>query len=71
MFQSSVTPAIGIFFTPWRLEANALASIVIAIVAAGVSWAEMTWRKRLSAYSLVAVGMLYALYPLFVFVIHR
>jgi cation:H+ antiporter len=67
VFQSSVTPAIGIFFTAWRLEREALASIVIAIVAAAVAWAEMTWRRRLSPYSLLIGGLLYALYPIYVF----
>jgi len=72
VFQSSVTPAIGIFFTAWRLEREALASIVIAVVAASIAWAEMTWRKRLSPYSLLIGGLLYALYPIYVFgILHR
>lgn len=67
VFQSSVLPAIGILFTPWELDAKALASIVIAVLATFIAWADMTWRKRLSPYSLVVCGALYLLYPLFVF----
>lgn len=69
VFQSSVLPAIGIIFTPWQLDAKGLASIAIAILATFIAWADMTYRKRLSPYSLVACGLLYLLYPLFVFVI--
>ncbi len=67
VFQSSVLPAIGILFTPWHLDARGLASIAVAILATFIAWADMTWRKRLSPYSLVACGLLYLLYPLFVF----
>jgi len=67
VFQSSVLPAIGIIFTPWALDAKGLASIVIAVTATFVAWADMTWRKRLSPYSLVACGLLYLVYPVFVF----
>jgi cation:H+ antiporter len=67
VFQSSVTPAIGIFFTPWVLNASAIASIAIAVVATSFAWAEMTYRRRISPYALVGVGALYALYPLTVF----
>lgn len=67
VFQSSVLPAIGILFTPWELDPRALASIVIAVMATFIAWADMTWRKRLSPYSLMACGLLYALYPIFVF----
>jgi len=71
VFQSSVIPAIGIFFTSWRLERQALASIAIAVLAAGFAWAEMTWRKRLSPYPLLLAGGLYLLYPIYVFWIAR
>jgi cation:H+ antiporter len=69
VFQSSITPAIGILFTPWNLgdDKRAMASAVIAIVAAMVAWAEMTIRKRLSPYSLLLGGLFYALYPVYVF----
>jgi cation:H+ antiporter len=67
VFQSSILPAIGILFTPWTLDAKALASIVIAVAATFILWADMTLRKRLSPRSLLAAGGLYVLYPVFVF----
>lgn len=67
VFQSSITPAIGILFTPWELTHQAVASIIIALAATSIAWAEMTWRKRLSPYSLLIGGLLYAAYPILVF----
>lgn len=69
VFQSSILPAIGILFTSWVLDWQGIAAIVVALLATLIIWAEMTWRKRLSPYSLLVGGALYLLYPLFVFVI--
>ncbi|MGQ9454881.1 MAG: sodium:calcium antiporter [Armatimonadota bacterium] len=69
VFQSSILPAVGIFATPWHLDAQALGSIVVALLASFVAWAEMTIRKRLSPFSLLAGGFFYLLYPVFVFVV--
>jgi len=69
VFQSSILPAIGILLTPWRLDPRALASIAIALFASFVMWGEMTVRKRLSPYTLLLGGLMYAFYPIFVFVI--
>jgi len=69
VFQSSLLPAIGIFFTPWHLDAQAVAAIVVAMLASVIAWGEMSVRRRLSPYSLLAGGVLYLLYPLFVFVV--
>ncbi|MDO8682099.1 MAG: sodium:calcium antiporter [Armatimonadota bacterium] len=73
VFQSSITPAIGILFTPWALshDKSAMASAAIAILATIIIWAEMTYRKRLSPYSLLIGGFFYALYPIYVFGIAR
>ncbi|MCX6343773.1 MAG: sodium:calcium antiporter [Armatimonadetes bacterium] len=67
VFQSSILPAIGMLFTPWALNAQAVTAIVIAILATSIIWGEMTLRKRLSPYSLLIGGALYALYPIAVF----
>jgi len=69
VFQSSVLPSIGIIFTHWALDMNAIASIVVAMLASLVAWGDMALRKRLSPYSLLLGGALYLLYPLAVFVI--
>ena len=72
VFQSSITPAIGILFTPWDLGklccpiSPALASAVVAIVASVVAWGEMTYRKRLSPYTLLIGGAFYAAYLVYV-----
>jgi cation:H+ antiporter len=71
VFQSSVTPAIGILFTSWKLEADAVACIGIAVLAAAISWGEMTWHKRLSPYTLLFMGLLYVIYPILVFKVFR
>jgi len=67
VFQSSLLPAIGIIATPWHLEPRAAAAIVVALVASFLFSVEMLIRKRLSPYVLLAGGLLYALYPIFVF----
>jgi cation:H+ antiporter len=69
VFQSSILPAVGIFATPWHLDVQAIASIVVALLASVVTWAEMNLRKRLSPYSLLACGLFYTLYPVFVFAV--
>jgi cation:H+ antiporter len=69
VFQSSILPAVGMLFTPWILDEAAVVSIVVALLASAIIGVEMTVRKRLSPYSLLIGGVLYLLYPLWVFVI--
>jgi cation:H+ antiporter len=69
VFQSTITPAIGLMFTPWKLDATAIASAVIALTATLIIGGEMMLRKRISPYSLLVGGLLYAVYPLYVFVL--
>jgi len=67
VFQSSIPPGIGMLFTPWHLNDQALACIVVAIISAAVAWAEMTWKKRLSPYSLLLGGAFYLVYLAWIF----
>jgi cation:H+ antiporter len=67
VFQSSIPPAIGMFFTPWELDSRALACVVVAMASAATAWAEMMWKKRLSPYSLLIGGLFYAAYLFWVF----
>ncbi|MCE5198537.1 MAG: sodium:calcium antiporter [Armatimonadota bacterium] len=69
VFQSSVLPAIGILLTPWILDAHAIISIMIAVLATFFIWMEMMILKRISPYSLLMGGVMYLLYPIAVFVI--
>ncbi len=66
VFQSSIPPAIGLVFTPWDLNPQAIACVVVALGSAGVAYAEMTWRKRLSPYSLLLGGLFYVVYLVWV-----
>lgn len=70
VFQSSVLPAIGIFCTGWgmrELGRAGVASMIVALLASSILWAEMTFRKRLSPYALLLGGALYLLFPLYFF----
>lgn len=62
VFQSSIPPALGLIFTAWAFSAEAFTAGVIAIVASVFAWAELTWKKRLSPYTLMAGILFYALY---------
>ena len=62
VFQSSISPAIGMIFTTWQLDTRAIACVVVAILSAATVWAEMMWKKRLSPYSLLIGGLFYAVY---------
>lgn len=70
VFQSSVLPAMGIFFTGWSradLGAEGLGSIIVALIGSSILWADITFRKRLSPYSLLLGGVIYVLFPIYVF----
>ena len=67
VFQSSISPAIGMVFTSWVLDSRALACVIVAIASSATVWAEMMWRQRLSPYSLLIGGIFYALYLFWVF----
>lgn len=62
VFQSSIPPALALVFTSWVFNAQAFAAGAIAIVASIFAWAEITWRKRLSPYTLVCGILFYAAY---------
>lgn len=67
VFQSSISPAIGMTFTRWELDSQAIACVVVALASSATAWAEMTWRKRLSPYSLLLGGVFYAGYLAWLF----
>ena len=67
VFQSSILPALGLMFTPWVLSRDALATAVVALVAAGVISAEMAIRKRVSPFTLLLGIVFYAAYLVYVF----
>ena len=67
VFQSSILPAIGLVFTQWVLDTQALATAIAALAASIFAWAELTWRKRLSPYTLLAGILFYAAYIIYTF----
>jgi cation:H+ antiporter len=62
VFQSSISPAIGMVLTDWKLDNQALAVIVVALGSAAAVWGSMLWKKRLSPYVLLMGGVFYAGY---------
>lgn len=70
VFQSSILPALGIIATGWGvgdLGHAGIAAIFIALLATSVLWGEMMALKKLSPYSLLVGGLIYSLYPIYVF----
>lgn len=67
VFQSSILPAIGLIFTPWILNRQGLAAAIVALAASFFVWAELTWRKRVSPYTLLAGILFYAAYIIYTF----
>jgi cation:H+ antiporter len=66
VFQSSIPPAIGLAFTRWDLDRQAIACVVVALASAAAAYMEMTWRKRLSPWSLLLGGVFYTVYIVWV-----
>jgi cation:H+ antiporter len=67
VFQSSISPAIGLLFTEWELNSQAMSCVVLAMASSGVVLADITWRKRLSPYILLLGGLFYVVYLFYVF----
>ena len=62
VFQSSIPVSIGLLFTKWSLEPINIASMVIALTAAGWILYSVTVKKRVEYKTLIASGSLYILY---------
>ncbi len=66
VFQASFPVTVGLLFTPWRLEGEALAAALVSLAAALFVLASLRLRGRLSAPLLLAQGALYAGYVTYV-----
>jgi cation:H+ antiporter len=66
VFQSSFPVSVGLLFTPWKLETAGLVAALIALAAAALVWAEITIRRRVSSWLLLANGLFYAGYVVWV-----
>lgn len=62
VFQSSLIPAIGILFTPWRLASDQLWAVGLAVAAAAIVFVTYLVRRKLMPQVLVFNGVLYAVY---------
>lgn len=62
VFQSSVIPSIGIFLTPWSLNVTQLFTAFLALLSAGLIYAMIQWRGRLSPHMLLSGGVFYVVY---------
>jgi cation:H+ antiporter len=61
MIQACIPSALGIVFTPWRFDANLVASGLVTALAIVVLWI-MFVRKRVDGRGLAAIGLLYGLF---------
>jgi len=66
MIQACIPSALGIIFTPWRFDANLVASGLVTAVAIAVLWL-MFARRRVDGRGLAAIGLLYGLFAVWLF----
>jgi cation:H+ antiporter len=66
VFQSSFPVTIGLLLTPWKLQGPALVAAVIALLAGGLLWLQVSFRGRLTARLLLLQGVLYVGYVTYV-----
>lgn len=71
MFQTSVASAIGLFATPWRLDANAYAACAFTLFAVALVLGATTIRRRLDSRTLALCGLLYVVFVSYAFVHSR
>jgi cation:H+ antiporter len=62
VFQSSIPVSIGLLFTHWELQPINIASIVIALAAAGWMYYNVRVHKRITYRTMLLSGSLYVLY---------
>ena len=70
VFQSSIPTAIGIAFTPWTANPLVVVTGLTALAASIFVWAEITWHKRLSPYTLLAGVVFYVPWLIFILRAH-
>jgi len=64
VFQSTFPVCVGLLFTEWKLTGMAFLSAVIALISALIVLGEITFRKRLSPFTMLFGGGLYLIYTL-------
>jgi cation:H+ antiporter len=66
VFQSSFPVTVGLLLTPWRLTGEALVAAIVALVAGAVLWLTVKIRGALGARLLLAQGVFFAGYAVYV-----
>lgn len=66
VFQSSIIPAFGLWFTPWQLNSVALLSGSLVICSALLVIGTLHYSKRLYSWLLISCGAFYAIFMGFV-----
>jgi cation:H+ antiporter len=64
VFQSTFPVCVGLLFTEWKLTGMAFFSAVIALVSAFVVLLDITFRKKLSPFTMLFGGGLYLIYAI-------
>jgi len=67
VFQSSLIPALGIFFTDWQLTGGAFITGALALASAMVMFMELKRKKHITALTLLVGGVFYGVFLLTVF----
>jgi cation:H+ antiporter len=62
VFQSSFPVTIGLLFTPWELQSEALVAAIVALLAGGVLYLTLRFRGGLTAPLLLIQGVFYVGY---------
>jgi cation:H+ antiporter len=68
VFQSSFPVSVGLLFTPWKLDADGLVAGAIALAAGLVVFVEISVRRRLPGWLLLANGAFYVGYVVYLIV---
>ncbi|MFZ5907136.1 MAG: sodium:calcium antiporter [Nitrospirota bacterium] len=67
VFQSTFPVSVGLLFTEWKLTGMAFFSAIIALTSALIVLTELILKKRISPHTMLAGGVLYLIYAIFLF----
>lgn len=71
VFQSTIPVTVGLWMTPWVLDAHTLLGAGLALLSALTVYLELTIRKQLTYMSLLRGGVFYLAFLVVVFVLPR
>jgi cation:H+ antiporter len=63
VFQSAIPGAVGLLFTPWTFSGQALLSIILCTISAGLAYMlAFTWGVQKTAWVLLLGGIFYMIF---------